>query len=287
LICGIILSGGLSRRFQKPGEPWTDKALYSIYGKLMIEHLIDKLSSISPNIIVAAGSSDRVKLYSSIVRTSNIVYSTDDEMLVGPLSGLYSSLKLCTNSIFIALPNDTPYIPLKLLEEMIELVESYDIVSPILPNGLIETTIVAGKVDTARWILEYLRGRGRSKVADLHRGAPRIYLINVKSRGFKPEEFKNINRREDIEAKISDYPEGPLEDDVEIKREFNVRDVNEKNRSIIGSLWGTLLLGGYLEEFKLYTTRGAYMLAAYTLEDSPNHYERALGKLIIESLKPL
>lgn len=285
MVCGVILSGGMSRRFQVSGEPWVDKALYPVGGVPMIKVMAGKLSRVSSRLIVASGHPSRVPVYQSLLGDAIVV--SDDPELSGPLAGIYSALGQCRSNVLIALPNDMPLVSEELLELMVSLAGEYDVVSPILPNGLVETTVLAVKVETSKWVLESLKNiGGRSRVADLHRGAPRIYLINVKSRGFEAREFKNINKREDLEGGPSEYPEGPLDGDVRITRDYSLEDVREKTSKIIGSLWGTLLLGRLKEELHTYLEKGVYMLAGYTLLDSPNKYERALGRKIIESLKP-
>ncbi len=285
MACGVILSGGMSRRFQVSGEPWVDKALHLVGGVPMIKVVAGKLSRVSSRLIVASGPPSRVPVYQSVL--GDVIVVSDDPGLSGPLAGIYSAFRYCDSNVLIALPNDMPLISEELLELMINLAGEYDVVSPILPNGLVETTVLAVNVETSKWILDALKNiGGRSRVADLHRGAPRIYLVNVKSRGFEPREFKNINKREDLEREPSEYPEGPLDSDVRIIRDYSLEDVRGKTGKIIGSLWGTLLLGRLKEELHTYLEKGVYMFAAYTLLDSPNKYERALGRMIIDYLKP-
>lgn len=283
MTCGVILSGGLSRRFQVPGEPWVDKALYPISGTPMIKIIYDKLVDIVDRIIVALGSPGRVNAYKGVL--GEFTYVVDDDRLSGPLAGIYQAVRVCDSDRVLVVPVDMPFISRDLLVELTKLSKVYDVVSPILPNGLIETTLTAFNRSVVLWILELLREHGRSRIADIHRGAPRVHLVNVKERGYKPLEFVNINRREELNVKHVDYPEGPLRADVTIARDFNRDDVISRDPRIRGSLWGTLYLGGYIEELLLYARSGAYMLVAYTLLDSPFEYERFLGELIIGALK--
>jgi len=283
LVCGVILSGGMSRRFQVPGEGWVDKALYPVAGAPMIKAVYEKLSTIADLVIVALGSMGRVDAYKRVLGDFTPV--EDDSDFRGPLAGIYAALKACESERLLVVPVDMPYISVGVLRDLLEATGSCDVVSPILPNGLIETTVIALRRDVSLWILDSLKPHGRSRVADIHRGAPRLCLINVKSRGYKPLEFININRREDLALISIDYPEGPLASDIFIERSFNREDVVARSQKVMGSLWGTLYYGGYIEEFKLYSMKGAYMLAAYALLDSPYEYDRALGEMIVELLK--
>jgi molybdopterin-guanine dinucleotide biosynthesis protein A len=273
----------MSRRFQIPGEPWVDKALYSVGGAPMIKVVFDKLSEVSDRVVLALGSPGRVDSYRRVL--GDFTYVVDDNILRGPLAGVYSALRVCGNDRVVIVPVDAPYVSTRLLLELLDATRGYDVVSPILPNGLVETAFIALRGDVASWVLEIVRSHGRSRIADLHRGAPRVYLVNVRERGYQPREFTNINRREDLNTTLNSYPEGPVRGDVEIVRDFTRDDVLGRSPRILGSLWGTLYLGGYLEEFKIYASRYAYMLAAYSLLDSPSEGERLLGDMIVELLK--
>lgn len=274
-----MLSGGMSRRFQLPGEPWIDKALYPIGEKPMISIVIERLSEVADEIIVAGGK--RAKEYEQRLGVTAV---EDADGLIGPLAGIYGGLLRCRSDTFIVLPNDVPFIEGRVLRDLARESSSYEIVSPILPNGVVETAMIAGSSRTAKWILSLLAGKGRAKVADLHRGSPSLLLIDARGRGYSPSSFLNVNKRENIGAQIS-YPEGPVSGDIKISREFGERDAAEGSERARGSLWGTLLRGWHIDEFQLYAREGAYMLAAYALMDSPHRGERELGKLIIGSLR--
>lgn len=283
MVCGVILAGGMSRRFQVPGESWVDKALYPVSGAPMIRVIYDKLREVTDHVVVALGSMGRVEAYKRVLGDFTPV--EDDSLLRGPLAGIYSALRACRSDVVIVTPVDMPYLSSLTLRDLLGVANRCDVVSPILPNGLIETTLLALRRSTSLWILEILRAHGRSRIADIHRGAPRLCLLNARKRGYKPLEFININRRDDLRVTSIDYPEGPLEDDVVITRDFSREDVEARSSRIRGSLWGTIYLGGYMSEFSLYASSGAYMLAAYALLDSPHTYERELGEMIIGMLK--
>ncbi|MEN2999490.1 MAG: NTP transferase domain-containing protein [Acidilobaceae archaeon] len=279
MVCGIVLSGGMSRRFQVPGEPWRDKALYELDGRPMISFALEKLKGLASEVIVAAGSPGRAELYT---RALGVTAVADDDLMRGPLSGLYASLRLCDHDLFIALPNDMPLLEVSYLGELLALARHYDTVSPIFPNGLVETAVIAGRVDTALWVLGLLRGMKRGRVADLHRGVPRLYLSNPVGR-VRPQSFLNVNSRESLGEKV-EYPEGPLRGDVKIEREFGEGEAREGRAR--ATLWTTLFRGEYLQEFSLYASSGVYMFAGYVLQDSPHEYERELGRIVVRSLKP-
>jgi molybdopterin-guanine dinucleotide biosynthesis protein A len=277
-ICGIILSGGMSRRFQVPGEPWIDKAMYPIGGKPMIRIIYDTLLEVADKIIVSTGTPERVEKYRGVL--GEAIYTPDVEGFRGPLAGILASLRICEDEYAIAVPVDMPYIESELLRKLLAKLGVWDVASPILPNGLVETAVIGMRKSVARRVLEVLKGYGRSRVADLHRGSPNIYLLNMKRHGFDPNAIMNINRRDDIGRRVK-YPEGPVEDDIDIMRGFLTDDIEDpKNERLRGSLWWTLARGDPYEEVKLYLGKGIYMLAAYALEDSKNIFDRYIGSIL-------
>ncbi len=282
MVCGIILSGGMSRRFQVPGESWVDKALYPVEGVPMILRIYGALRSISSQVIIAPGSLERAEIYRKVV--GEAVFVEDKRELVGPLSGLFSALEVCASDIAVAVPVDMPYIAADLLDLMVRKLNGFDIVSPILPNGLVETTIVAAVRSSALAVLKRLTGLGRARIADLHRGAPKIYLVDIKKHGFDPRVIVNINRRSDID-RAAPYPEGPVDGDIEIARDFEARDLFAAPREKLrGSLWWTIETGDPYEELRIYLGKGVYMFAAYALQDSRNRFERYIAETLLDMI---
>lgn len=282
-VCGIILSGGMSRRFQVPGEPWADKALHRIDGKPMISMIYDTISSIADSIVISIGlDRGRIDVYKKYV--GDAIYAEDIEGLRGPLSGILAGMIKCPGDRAIVVPVDMPYIEKELLESILSSLDSYTIASPVLPNGLVETTVAALRREYVVSILDILRRRSRSRVADLHRGAPRIYLLNLRKHGYSPRSIVNINTRSDL-GRVVGYPEGPLDDDIHIIRGFDVDDIIETRlEKLRGSLWWTLETGDPYDELKTYLARGLYMFASYALMDSRNTFERYAGEALLNTL---
>ncbi|MEM4427093.1 MAG: NTP transferase domain-containing protein [Acidilobaceae archaeon] len=282
-VLGIVLSGGASKRFQIEGETWIDKALYPIEGKPMISYVIDKAFKVVDRLVVVVRDRERARLYE---RELGVETAIDDLRLSGPLAGVLGALRSNSCEKAVVLPNDMPWFDPVFLRSLLESLEQYDISSPILPNGLVMTTVMAVRCDVAFWVLEeLLKFPQRSRVADLHRGAPRVALLNAKKRGVDPLSLLSVNKRELVQRASASYPEGVVEDDVYIERDFTREDVRAGNLNIVGSLWGSLTKGLYIEEFRLYVEKGAFMLAAYALLDSPSLLAKALGKTIANSLK--
>lgn len=280
MVCGVILSGGMSRRFQVSGEAWVDKALFPIEGIPMILRIYMVLRRITDNVIVASGSPDRARIYREVI--GDAVFVEDKRDLAGPLSGLFSALEVCGSDMAVVVPVDMPYVSADLLRLLLKRAGFFDVVSPILPNGLVETAVMAVARDSAIAVLKRLRGLGRARIADLHRGAPRIYLVDIKKQGLDPMAIVNINRRGDI-GKAASYPEGPVDGDIEIVRGFDIKDLGEASGDRFkGSLWWTIETGDPYEELRIYLSRGIYMFAAYALQDSRNAFERYIAEALLD-----
>lgn len=282
-VCGIILSGGMSRRFQVAGEPWADKALHRIDGRPMISRIYDIISSIADTIVISIGvDRSRVDIYREYV--GDAIYAEDIDGIRGPLSGILAGLIKCPGDRAIVVPVDMPYVEKGLLESILSSLDSYTIASPVLPNGLVETTVAALRREYGVSILDILRRRSRSRVADLHRGAPRVYLLNLRKHGYSPMSIVNINTRGDLDRVVR-YPEGPLDDDIHIIRGFDVIDIIEARlERLRGSLWWTLETGDPYDELKTYLARGLYMFASYALMDSRSIFERYAGEALLNTL---
>jgi|DewCreStandDraft_3_1066083.scaffolds.fasta_scaffold00164_4 molybdopterin-guanine dinucleotide biosynthesis protein A len=282
-VCGVILSGGMSRRFQNPGEPWVDKALHQIDGRPMISRTYDTISRVADSIVISIGlDKSRIDIYREYV--GDAIYAEDIDGLRGPLSGILAGLLKCPGDRAIVVPVDMPYIEKGVLESILSSLDSYTIASPVLPNGLVETTVAALRREYGVSIQDILRRRSRSRVADLHRGAPSVYLLNLKKHGYSPMSIVNINTRSDLD-KGARYPEGPLDDDVYITRGFDVYDIIEMRfERLRGSLWWTLETGDPYDELKTYLSRGLYMFASYALMDSRNAFERYAGEALLNML---
>nr|KJR72475.1 MAG: molybdenum cofactor guanylyltransferase [Vulcanisaeta sp. AZ3] len=282
MTCGIILSGGLSRRFQKPDSPWIDKALYPINGKPMIMHIIDKAKEILNELIIAVNNEDRANRYREII--PNVKYVTDHKALTGPLAGIYSGLKACNEDHAVILPNDTPYITPNNIELLIKYVQHFDTATYILPNGHIVNALIALRKDIALEILNELSHMGRSKIFDIVRGSPKAIFLNPQTHGLDPKTLTNINTRKDLETKNT-KSKTIIKNDISIIRNFTIEDVHTRNTTkLIGSLWYTIITKDYIPEFKLYTEAGLHDLSAHVLLDSNNENTKTLGRLILKAL---
>jgi len=109
----IILAGGKSSRMR------TDKALLKINGKTFVQILYDNLKGICSEVIISSNNSD--------VKVEGAKTVADEIKDIGPMGGLYTCLKLSKTDYSIVVSVDTPFVSMKLLNEIILQSEGYNI----------------------------------------------------------------------------------------------------------------------------------------------------------------
>jgi molybdopterin-guanine dinucleotide biosynthesis protein A len=105
-VTGIVLAGGQSRRMGY------NKAEAMMHGRSMLLLMIDKLSSITPTILVSSGE----------LTYRDIKYRQIPDVYpdCGPLGGIYSVLKASTTSLNLVVACDLPLVKAQFLAWIIE-----------------------------------------------------------------------------------------------------------------------------------------------------------------------
>ena len=184
---GAVLAGGRSRRFGG------NKLLHRIDGKLLVLHTIERLES-CPSIeeVVLIASPENA---GSLERFGRRIIV--DELLVGPLGGIYTALKL--GDAFVV-AGDMPSIVPEIVETIIGEFrkKEVDACVPRWPNGYIEPLHAAYSKGFMRAIKKRL-DEGEYQIKKALEIAKVCYfpLEDV------PKEwhvsFFNVNRRKDVE----------------------------------------------------------------------------------------
>jgi len=112
-IGGIILAGGKSSRMGQ------NKALMRIGDKTLIEYVYDIINAFTPEIIISSNTED----YSFLnCKTIPDIYQN-----IGPIAGIYSSLKNSKYHKNIVISCDTPFVSSAIISELIKASNGYDI----------------------------------------------------------------------------------------------------------------------------------------------------------------
>ncbi len=116
----VILAGGKSSRLGH------NKALQRIGDRTLIQRVVDRLGTVSSEIIVVTADGTEISVSSAVsLRTV-----ADVHIGRGPLVGLYSGLAASTCQQAVVVGCDMPFISVGLLEYMSQLSSSFDVVVP-------------------------------------------------------------------------------------------------------------------------------------------------------------
>jgi molybdopterin-guanine dinucleotide biosynthesis protein A len=128
-LTAIILAGGESSRVGLNKS----KEQMKLAGRPLIDWVISTLTSLdnlTKEDIIIVGSKEK---YSNFKRVFKDVFPQK-----GPLGGIFSGLKVSTSQYNLLVGCDMPFIEVRLLQYMIENINTYDIVIPCYGKGLIE-----------------------------------------------------------------------------------------------------------------------------------------------------
>lgn len=124
-LAGIVLAGGMSRRF---GEP---KALASWQGHTFIEHIVNRMQNVLANVVVISHA-DIKEGVNRLVQVPVI-----EDLAVyrgkGPLAGIASGMKYLEAKWYIISPCDTPNISNEWIAELIgQISDEYEAIIPVI-----------------------------------------------------------------------------------------------------------------------------------------------------------
>ncbi len=97
---GILLAGGLSRRFGSP------KAFAELDGKAFYEYSYDALAAVCEHVVVIT----RPELKGRFPGTLDVTSDTDKFAGLGPLAGIYTAIAERPAQQYLVLPCDMPFI---------------------------------------------------------------------------------------------------------------------------------------------------------------------------------
>ncbi|XCF05329.1 molybdenum cofactor guanylyltransferase [Tamlana crocina] len=120
-ITGIILAGGKSSRMG------TDKGLLLYNGKPFVQHSIGALLPLVSEIIIVSDHPEYDQFGFKRIE--------DDVKSAGPVSGIYSGLKVSTTPYSLILSCDIPLITTKILNKLIEHTDDKSAIVQIESNG--------------------------------------------------------------------------------------------------------------------------------------------------------
>lgn len=187
----IILAGGKSSRMG------FDKQFLKLRDKYVIEIITEKLQKVFKEIIIVTGRPEEYSKY-------GFKLATDEVRDFGPLAGIHVGLKSSGSTYNYIVACDMPFINLKYLEYMMELIKQKE--------GSIDGVITRlgqwiepFNAFYSRSLIPKIEGNiknGKRQINTLLQDANVHYISEAKAREFSPdwEMFTNVNTLKDYES---------------------------------------------------------------------------------------
>ena len=185
-ITAVILAGGKSRRLG------IDKAALRLGDKTLLEGIVQKMSALSEEIIVVG---DSLPYPLSGIRLVADIYPG-----CGPLGGIHAGLTVASNFHSLVVACDMPFLNLELLQYMVELGTSHDVVIPRWDNDKLEP-VHAIYSKNCLGPIERLIQRRDFRIIHFFPEVQVRYVERDEIERFDPKHlsFFNINTPEDLE----------------------------------------------------------------------------------------
>jgi len=221
----IILSGGISERFQNAQETWQDKALVELLGKPLLIHAVENVREVVEEVVICVNNEKRKAQYSEVLKkhsVKNVRLLIDEpcNRLGGPIVGILTGLKAVKADYCFTLPSDMPLLQPKVINYMFNSAKDVRVVVPMWPNGRLETLMMVLKKPDVLEIAKTLCQLRRPRSDDIIRGALNILLISTvgEIRAFDPElkSFVNINSQADLARLQPRQAQGPVTENLRL-----------------------------------------------------------------------
>jgi molybdenum cofactor guanylyltransferase len=191
-IVGVILAGGQSRRFGGG-----DKFLKKLNGRLLIEHVVDRVRPQIDRLIINSNSDA-----SSFENLGLPVVADSIQGYAGPLAGILTGMEwVQKNAIgcewIVTFPSDAPFVPLDCVDKMQSCAEKDKVeIVCAASNGRTHPVCALWQVSLAGDLRKAMENEEMRKI-DLWTARHLLSTVEFSSQPFDP--FFNINRREDLE----------------------------------------------------------------------------------------
>ncbi|MCD7033571.1 molybdenum cofactor guanylyltransferase [Metabacillus sp. GX 13764] len=183
---GVVLAGGLSRRF---GEP---KAFAIYNGKRFLDYSLNALKDAAESLAVVCRKEHKQEIAATC--SANIIEDLEAVKGQGPLAGIYSAMSAVPADWYIILPCDAPLVPksaVQYLKTAAEKEMDAKAIVPVNEEG-IQPLIAVYHADAKALILDLLVSGKQSMKAFLDE----IPVRYIEGDLFNKEYLANINDQE-------------------------------------------------------------------------------------------
>ena len=198
--------GGKSTRFG------SDKGLFKIRGKALVDHQLDTLSRFEFDIFLIANSKQQIQNYINEIDVKKVTgFVIDDDGIIldyesrSPLIGLYSAFKELKNLGYekaLILPCDTPLVKFEVIEFLIKQCNNFDCCIPKWKDNLLEPLLAIYPIENAYETSRRNIMENQYKLTKIISKEWKINYISIEHdiKKIDPKllSLKNINKPEDI-----------------------------------------------------------------------------------------
>jgi molybdopterin-guanine dinucleotide biosynthesis protein A len=188
-VSAFVLCGGQSRRMG------SDKALLTLGGKSLLERALSLAHRIAPKVAIL-GPRDRYAAMGERI--------VEDEFPgCGPLAGIHAALQATETDLNVILSVDMPFVPADFLAYLIERAQSCPGAPAVVPRvgGIVQGTCFACR-RAFRSVCEQRLRQGFYRVEEAIEFVRPVHIEEeeIRSLGFGPGIFRNLNMPEDLAA---------------------------------------------------------------------------------------
>ena len=188
-VTAIVLAGGKSLRLGR------NKALETIQGKRLLEHVVDRLRPLASQLLIVASEEQLTLPLPDQAKILVDVYADK-----GPLAGIYTGLLASEYSRSIVVGCDMPFLNTELLRFMAESSHGFDTVVPRLSQTMVEplhAVYAKSCLDKIRAQLEHNQLEAHALLNTLHIR----YIEREECQKFDPHllSFLNVNNQSDLD----------------------------------------------------------------------------------------
>lgn len=191
----IILAGGLGSRLG------SKKALQTIAGRPMIEHIVQRVSNVAQELLVVIGRDESRSEYLTVMPDS--VKVINDELGgKSPLLGIVTGLKATDARFAAILSCDIPFVNGRVIEFLFELASNVDAAVPRWRSGHLEPLQAVYRRAVALREAEDTLIRGQLSPTEFIRRLPQVVYVPIEGEieTIDPDlrTFFNVNTTDDL-----------------------------------------------------------------------------------------
>ena len=158
-LSAAVLAGGASSRMGR------DKSLLTLHGERLIERVVQRIQSLSDDIMVVTNHAEKYNFLAGSVQFVPDVTGPGQ----GPLAGIASALRAAQHSRVLIVATDMPFLNIALLRHLAALDPTADVIVPVIAEDGYPETLHAIYRKSALPAIEAQLAAGKRKITRFFR----------------------------------------------------------------------------------------------------------------------